>query len=106
MNPWLPILLTCSAPEWLPPPPPCQEVREGEIELLPLLWPRPTEGRAQYQSRRGFTVFLEWKEGKPSSVQISGPEDERIRLRFRDQSLDILIGPEGHLGFSAEDFRE
>jgi hypothetical protein len=92
-------------PEWVPPAPPALETRHGEIELLPPLGFRPAAGKAEYTSPSGFTVHLEWQDHAPFFVLISGPLEDRVRLRFGEATLDLIIGGEGHLGFTAKDFQ-
>lgn len=84
---------------------PALETRPGEIELLPPLGLLPPAGKHEYASPSGFTVRLEWQENAPFFVLLSGPREDRVRLRFREATLDVIIGGEGHLGFTAGDFQ-
>lgn len=48
---------------------------------------------------------LEWQDHAPFFVLISGPREDRVRLRFREATQDLIIGGDGHLGFTAGDFQ-
>jgi alpha-L-fucosidase 2 len=62
----------------------------GEIELLPALptaWPN---GKVTgLRARGGFTVDLEWKDGKVTNYRITSPTPRLVRLRANGQVISV-----------------
>jgi alpha-L-fucosidase 2 len=62
----------------------------GEIHLLPALpkaWPA---GRATgLRARGGFTVDIEWKDGKVSSWRITSPEPREVKVRINGETKTV-----------------
>ena len=58
----------------------------GEIQLLPALpkaWP---EGKVTgLCARGGFTVDIEWKDGKVVNYRITSPERREVKVRVNGQ---------------------
>lgn len=58
----------------------------GEIELLPALpkaWPA---GKVTgLRARGGFTVDIEWKDGKVTSYRIAAPEPRQVKVRVNGE---------------------
>ena len=55
----------------------------GEIELLPALpkaW--PTGSVKGLRARGGFSVAIEWKEGKVTSFRIASPQPRQVKVRI------------------------
>jgi alpha-L-fucosidase 2 len=63
-----------------------------EIELLPALPPDwPNGSVSGLRARGGFEVDLEWREGVPVRVQIKGPAEVPLRLRFAETSVPVEL---------------
>ena len=58
----------------------------GEIELLPALpkaWPKGSV--KGLRARGGFTVDLEWENGRPTGWRIASAEAKPVRVRIGDE---------------------
>lgn len=63
-----------------------------EIELLPALPPQWSSGSvAGLRARGGFEVELHWEEALPVRVEVSGPPDVPLRLRFAEASVAVRL---------------
>ena len=63
---------------------------DGEIELLPALpkaW--PTGSVRGLRARGGFTVDIQWKDGKPTHWRVASPEPKPVRIRI-GQEVKVL----------------
>ena len=63
----------------------------GEIELLPALpsaW--PTGSVQGLRARDGFTVDIEWKDGKVTNYRIASPEPRNVKVRVHCETKNIL----------------
>jgi alpha-L-fucosidase 2 len=62
----------------------------GEIQLLPALpkaWP---DGRVTgLRARGGFTVDIEWKDGKVTHYRIASPAPREVKVRVNGESKTI-----------------
>ena len=75
--------------------------RPGEIELLPALpsaW--PDGGLKGVRLRGAFALDLDWVDGKPTQVLLTGPAGARTRVRFGDAVQDVVVPRSGHLSVS------
>ena len=65
----------------------------GEIHLLPALpkaWPA---GKVTgLRARGGFTVDIEWKDGKVSSWRITSAEPREVKVRINGESKTVKAG--------------
>ena len=62
----------------------------GEIELLPALpkaW--PTGSVKGLRARSGFTVDIQWKDGKVASYRIASAEPRKVKVRIRGETKTI-----------------
>jgi alpha-L-fucosidase 2 len=62
----------------------------GEIHLLPALpkaW--PTGKVTGLRARGGFTVDMEWKNGKVTSYRIASPEPREVKVRVNGETKFI-----------------
>jgi alpha-L-fucosidase 2 len=62
----------------------------GEIELLPALpkaW--PTGSVKGLRARGGFTVDIQWKQGKVTKYRIASPEPSKVRVRVNGEVKTI-----------------
>ncbi|HKJ91305.1 MAG TPA: hypothetical protein VJ960_09260, partial [Oceanipulchritudo sp.] len=63
-----------------------------EIELLPALPPQwPSGSVAGLRARGGFEVELHWEEALPVRVEVSGPPEVPLRLRFADAIAPVQL---------------
>ena len=65
----------------------------GEIQLLPALpkaWP---DGKVTgLRARGGFTVDIEWKDGKVANYRIRSREPREVKLRVNGETKTIMSG--------------
>ena len=67
---------------------------EGFINLLPALPADWKEGSLKgFKTRGGHTVDMEWKDGKPTRVVITGGWQKEIRLKGPDGIMTIQTRP-------------
>ena len=62
----------------------------GEIELLPALpkaW--PTGSVEGLRARGGFTVDIEWKDGKVTRYRIASPQPRGVRLGVNGETKTV-----------------
>jgi alpha-L-fucosidase 2 len=53
------------------------------LPALPAAW--PTGRVAGLRARGGFTVEIEWKDGKITNYRIASPEPRKIKVRVNGQ---------------------
>jgi alpha-L-fucosidase 2 len=67
--------------------------REFEIHLLPALpaaWPR---GKVSgLRARGGFTVDIEWQDGKVTNYHITSPQPRDIKVRANGEVTAVHVG--------------
>mgnify|MGYP001048707570 FL=1 len=67
----------------------------GEISLLPALpkaWPN---GRVKgLRARGGFTVDIEWKDGRAASYRIASPQPRAVTVRVNGETKTIEAAAE------------
>jgi alpha-L-fucosidase 2 len=62
----------------------------GEIALLPALpkaW--PSGSVKGLRARGGFTVYIEWKDGRVSSWRITSAEPREVKVRINGESKTV-----------------
>ncbi|CAN5689299.1 glycoside hydrolase N-terminal domain-containing protein [soil metagenome] len=71
---------------------------EGFIDLLPALPSEWKNGSVKgLRARGGFTVDLDWKDGKLRSAKVSGPKGKTALLRYADQKKELAGGGDWRL---------
>lgn len=77
-----------------------------EIELLPALPPQWASGSVHgLRARGGFEVDLQWRDGVPTAVRVSGPAVVPVRLRLGQDSLPIQL-MDGEFRLNGNDVRK
>jgi alpha-L-fucosidase 2 len=62
----------------------------GEIHLLPALPKAWAEGKVKgLRARGGFTVDMEWKDGKVTSYRITSPEPREVKVRVNGETKNL-----------------
>ena len=66
----------------------------GEIVLLPALPSSWTCGKVKgLRARGGYTVDIEWKEGRVTGASITGDADSKVRVRIGDKVHTVKTKP-------------
>jgi alpha-L-fucosidase 2 len=65
----------------------------GEIELLPTLPKAWASGSVKgLRARGGFTVDIEWKDGKATRYRIASPDPREVRIRVNGEAKTVKSG--------------
>jgi len=65
----------------------------NEIHLLPALPKAWSSGRVTgLRARGGFTVDVAWRDGRLSEAQIQSSQDQPVRVRYHDRTVQVHTG--------------
>lgn len=76
----------------------------GEIHLLPALPDCWKNGEIRgLRARGGFTVDMEWKEGKLTSARIYADKPQKVKVRSHDKVKNIRVQDSVYIGNERSD---
>jgi alpha-L-fucosidase 2 len=65
--------------------------QHGELELLPALPKAWHTGSVKgLRARGGFTVDIEWKDGKVTAYRVASEKPQTVKVRVNDKSETIV----------------